>query len=219
MSEQKVIDKIKKLFALANCEGASKNEAETALRMANKLLDKHSVSMIDLADDDAVSLSFLEGINRNWVKGLFNSISQLYDCKYFYDKNWDTPKHVVVGTNANRLTVSIICEQLIDQIQKETKGKSNNYKLSAVNSLFDTCMRIIKERESSTEEIMPGTGLIPIDLIKRNFINNQDFINEKIGGLSKGKASKFNYDSDGANYGKGLNPGARVTGKNNRISN
>jgi len=219
MNEQKVIDKIKKLFALANCESASKNEAETALRMANKLLDKHSVSMIDLADEDEVSFSFLEGTNRKWVKGVFNIISKLYDCRYFYDRNYDKAKHVVVGTNANRLTVSIVAYQLIDQIAKETKGKSNNFKLSAVNSLFETCEQIISERESSLEEILPGTGLIPIDLIKKNFIKNQDFIDSKIGRLSIDKGSKFIPDIDGVSYGRKLNPGARVTGNSNRLTN
>ena len=54
MSNERLIDKIRKLFALANCEGATENEAATALRMANKLLDKHSISTIDLADEREV---------------------------------------------------------------------------------------------------------------------------------------------------------------------
>ncbi|MBW1849370.1 MAG: DUF2786 domain-containing protein [Deltaproteobacteria bacterium] len=37
----KLIDKIKKMFALANDAGAAKGEAENAMRMANKMMERH----------------------------------------------------------------------------------------------------------------------------------------------------------------------------------
>ena len=213
MSNERLLDKIRKLFALANCEGATENEAKTALRMANKLLDKHSINTIDLADEREVSITFLPLEGRQaWMSTIINGVARLYDCRYFRDMNWDTPKHVLVGTSANRMTASIVIEQLVGQFRRETKGKNNSYKVSAANALYWTCDGILKERKGSTEPVVAGTGLIPLDMIKRAEIDNQDFLDTQIGKLGKSNNSKAAHSAEGAAYGKGLNPGARVSG-------
>jgi hypothetical protein len=48
MTEDTVRDKIRKLLALANDEGAADNEAETAMRQANKLMKKHNIDLAAL---------------------------------------------------------------------------------------------------------------------------------------------------------------------------
>ena len=58
--EERMIQKIRKLFALASNKGASGNESENALRMANALLMKHSIDKHKLHDKDEVFASFLE---------------------------------------------------------------------------------------------------------------------------------------------------------------
>ena len=214
MSNERLMDKIRKLFALANCEGATENEAATALRMANKLLDKHSISTIDLADEREVSLSFLplEG-RQKWMRTIINGVARLYDCRYFTDSNWDTLKHVMVGTAANRMTASIVIEQLVQQVRRDTKGKGNAYKVSASRALYFTCDSILEARKDSKEPVIAGTGLIPLDMIRRAEIDNQDFLDAQIGKLGVSKAARAVHSAEGAAYGKGLNPGARVSGK------
>lgn len=212
MSNERMMEKIRKLFALANCEGATDNEAATAMRMANKLLDKHSISMIDLASPEEVGLSFISNGKQKWICTVFNAITKLYDCRYFTDHNWEVPKHIIVGTQSNRLTASIVIDHLIDQIKKETKGETMAFRLSAAQSLYWICDGILKERASSDLPVMPGTSLIPLDLIKKAEIENEDYIKANIGHLSKGRKTKSAYSAAGAAYGKGLNPGARVTG-------
>ena len=48
MDKQRVLEKVAKCFALANSNGASPNEVETALRQARNLM-KHSISIRGLA--------------------------------------------------------------------------------------------------------------------------------------------------------------------------
>ena len=220
MSNERLMDKIRKLFALANCEGATENEAATALRMANKLLDKHSISTIDLADEREVSITFLPLKGRQqWMRTIINGVARLYDCRYFMDMNWDEPKHVIVGTAANRLTASIVIEQLVEQVRRDTKGKGNVFKVSAANALYHSCDEILKARSESTDPVVVGTGLIPLDMIKRAAIDNQTFLDEQVGKLGKSKSSRTAHSAEGAAYGSGLNPGARVSGKSNACLN
>lgn len=47
-NQDKLINRIKKLLAMANDKGASQNETEVALRMANSLLIKHNLTMTDV---------------------------------------------------------------------------------------------------------------------------------------------------------------------------
>lgn len=46
---EKLLDKVKKLMAIANDSGASANEVEVALKKANRLLVSHNLSMADVA--------------------------------------------------------------------------------------------------------------------------------------------------------------------------
>jgi len=211
MNNQRIIEKIKKLFALAANEDSEGNEAENALRMANKLLEKHSIDKLNLADSDAVSCTFITEQDKKWVRIVFTSITKLYNCRMFIDLNWDKPKFVIVGTESNRTTAQIVIEQLLDQIRSDSKGKKDDFRLGAANSLYWMCDEIVNERKVATEEIAPGTGLIPLDVIKSNDIKNEDWISDNVGMLGTIKQGRSKVSQEGLDYGRCLNPGARVS--------
>lgn len=207
-SNDRLMKKIRSLFALAANEGATGNEAENAMRMANKLLEKHAISMMDLKEDDVVGISFITERNIPWVRKVIFYVSKLYTCQYVL---MNSEMHTITGTLSNRTTAKIVAKQLIDQIDKETKGKGAAFRNGAVESLYYTCMKILKEKTNCTEEIMPGTGLMPLDLYKRQLIDIDDFVSAEIGKLGTVKSNTRSSQA-GREYGKGLNPGARVTG-------
>jgi regulator of PEP synthase PpsR (kinase-PPPase family) len=49
MDKQKVLDRVAKCFALANANGASLNEVETALRQARNLMKQYNLEAIEVA--------------------------------------------------------------------------------------------------------------------------------------------------------------------------
>ena len=51
MTNDRIIDKIKKLLALAQDPGAAPNEAETAARQAAALMAKHDLDQLDISQD------------------------------------------------------------------------------------------------------------------------------------------------------------------------
>lgn len=210
---KKIVDRIKKLFALAN-NNPNIHESELAMKAAKKLLDKHNITAFDLSDRDEVGIKIEDNVNMPWIKTLYLAISELYDCKYFISKNFGPKwKHVIVGTESNRVTASIVMEHLRIAIYNEGYGQGAGFRNAASEGVYFNVQNIIKERNSSKEEAIPGTGLVLADISSISQQDNQNWLDENIKNLRKGKSSSSAFDSNGYEYGKKLNVGARISNK------
>ncbi|MCK4817022.1 DUF2786 domain-containing protein [bacterium] len=211
--QDRMISKIRKLFALAANDGAATQEAENALRMANALLAKHAIEKHELHETEAVFASFMDyPINHKWVKNVCSHIGRLYSCRIIFDYNWPKPKTLVIGTGSNRMTAIIVIDQLISQIKKESKGKDTAFRNGAAFGLYEVCQKIMDGRQQEQEEAVPGTGIMILDIDKKNEIAVDGFIDENFSGL-KSDNRKTKISAEGRAYGGGLNPGARVSGQ------
>jgi len=211
--ENRIIDKIRKLFALANDKSATGAEGENALRMANAMLSKHSLEMHQLTGhDETVFCTFAEyNLKTPGSMTVIGAISRFYNCRIIFDYNWEIPKSLIIGTGANRMTATIVIDQIIDQIKKECKGENAAYKQGAAEGLAEVCRRITTDRTKDTTEILPGTGLMVIDQKKQQLAAADAFVEENFGNLGKTRRKKSS--AAGREYGRGLNPGARVQGE------
>jgi hypothetical protein len=213
--EERIIQKIRKLFALAANDGATGNESENALRMANALLAKHSIEKHRLHDPDQVFASFCDyPISQDWVKQVVGTIARFYNCRPIFDYNWQPAKTLVIGTTSNRLTAMIVIDQLLDQIKRDSRGKGIAFKNGAAFGLYETCKKIMDARNAETgnDEVIPGTGLTIIDIEKQQKIDVDAFINSNFKHLTSSRRRAKSVSAEGRAYGQGLNPGARVTG-------
>ena len=217
--EERMIEKIRKLFALAANKGSQGNESENALRMANALLAKHAIDKFKLHDNEEVFASFMDyNIKQVWVKKVCSHIGRLYNCRVIFDYNWDDPKTLIIGTSSNRITAIIVIDQLLDQIKKETKGKRIDFKNGAAFGLWEVCKRIIDNRQTDLEEAVPGTGLMIIDVDKQMKMNVDDFIRSNFKHLAcSNRGGRMS--AEGRAYGNGLNPGARMNGSGQKCLN
>lgn len=215
-NQNKIIAKIRKLFALANDKGSMGAESETAMRMANRMLEKHSLEMHQLADNDDVFCTFADyNLKEPGAKTIIGAVCRLYNCRVIFDYNWSPVKTLIIGTGANRVTAVIVIDQLLDQVKSECRGKGAAFKNGAAIGLNDVCCKIINERKACKVEIIPGTGLMPLDQIQRQALEVNDFVEKNFSDLKKSKAGKGS--AAGYKYGQGLNPGARVTGESQRM--
>lgn len=214
--ENRIIEKIRKLFALAANDGATGAESENAMRMANAMLAKHSIEMSQLTgDNEDVFCTFADyNVKAAWTKSVIASVCKLYNCRVVFDYNWPKPKTLIIGTGANRMTATIVIDQLTDQIRKETRGESAAFKNGAAIGLSDVVNRILDERRKDKTEIVPGTGLVPLDQMQQQKAAADAFVNENFKGLVSSRGGKGN--AEGRAYGQGLNPGARVNGEGQR---
>ena len=210
--EERLIKKIRALFALANDMGTQGNESDNALRMANALLAKHAIERHRLAVKDEVFASFLDyNIKKLWTKIVISTIAKFYNCRAIFDYNWPEPKTLVIGTSSNRITAVLVIDHLLDQIKKETKGQRIDYRNGAAMGLADKCIMIIKERNRDTghDEVIPGTGLTIIDVETSLAAKSDEFVKINFPKLAYGKRMRAS-SSEGRAYGKGLNPNARI---------
>lgn len=217
--EERLIQKIRKLFALSANGGATGAESETALRMANALLAKHSIDKFKLHEADHVFASFCEyPIKHDWIQKVCSHICKLYNCRVIFDYNWPEPKTLIIGTSSNRITVMIVIDQLLEQIKKESKGEKIAFKNGAAHGLWIVCKRIIDERNAIEDEVIPGTGISVIDLAERLKIDVDEFVSSNFKNLVRSKG-RPKMSAEGIEYGKGLNPGARMNGAGQKCLN
>ena len=85
--EQNIIDKIKKCMALAS-NNPSAEEATSAALMAQKLMAKHGISMVELEEDTSSQESIAESIiwvgqGKAWKFRLSHIIADNFRCKTF----------------------------------------------------------------------------------------------------------------------------------------
>lgn len=87
MQNEKVIERLKKLFALG--QSSNQHEAELAMAKANEIMTEYQISAtdIDLEDDGEVVKEEMElegGKHSTWLATLANSCARLYDARAYY---------------------------------------------------------------------------------------------------------------------------------------
>jgi len=210
--DDKILNKIKKLFALGS-NNSNEHEAESAMKMARKLLDKHNLSVYDLKEKDDVGMKIEDNPNMPWVRIIYQSIAQLYDVKYIINKQEKPAQHWLIGTESNRVTASIVIDFVILEVKNRCVGLGASYRNAAAHGVSAQVQSIIVERMKSQEEVIPGTGLLPVDATKKTLSDAQDWIDQFIGKTSKGKASRHAFDNNGFNIGSKINLGAHLSNK------
>ena len=209
--EDKLINKIKKLFALAE-NNPNEHESGQALIAARKLLDRHNLSVTDLTKKEDVLVTFVKDVNMPYTRIIFNSISRLYDCQYVLSN----PHHLLIGTESNRVTAKIVIDFVLSTIRRESRGLGNGYRNAAAHGVSGQVDTILSERNSSTEEVIAGTGLIPVDIARQAKEDINDWLSENMPNLSTSKAKSAAYNSSGRSLGDNINLGAHLNGTRQR---
>lgn len=91
--EEKIIEKIRKCLALAN-NNPSEEEAKAAALMAQKLLAKYNISLVDVEQLEGKPEEIIEecvwfkdcvkGVARAWKYQLASIVSENFRCKHFF---------------------------------------------------------------------------------------------------------------------------------------
>lgn len=204
---EKIINKIRKMFALANNEGAAPGEAENAMRMANNLMEKHMLTSMDLHTGDRITIDFIDSQRYVWVRALYNAVCPVYSCSMFLSGK----EYVLVGTESNMVTVGIIVDGLIKNIKRASKGKGIAFANGAVLEISKQCRNLIADRKSS-EEIAPGSGLVLANIYQTQMNLVQEFMDKKFN-LTSGRRSNMNSSNAGREYGATLNPHTNLSNR------
>ncbi len=95
---EKILDKIKKCFALAG--SSNPNEAETALRQARKLMDAHNLEIGDIQASTVGEARFNSGKRPpTWVLRLGRACAKAFDCEMITSQTYVGKELVFIGVD------------------------------------------------------------------------------------------------------------------------
>lgn len=227
----KILDRVKKMLALANDAAATEGERDNAMRMAYNLLAKHNLSMADLPSDQSSEPREQQEITVSadiWARSLAQAVGKLFFSKYFFMRTRTSGKdiHCFVGRQSNVITATHMTEYLIKSIKREA-GKRYRSATSPEGRSFcvgtvSTIRRRVEELISKDTESTPGSALALVSLHKSELVANEDWLAGQGVALRQSKARTDNSlrgtaFMDGREYGKSVSLHNQVAGSTNRF--
>lgn len=219
--EDKILNRVRKMLALAGDAAATEHERDTALKMAYKVLAAHNLSMVDVDQQvpqerrDEVSVVLVHTV---WARQIAQQIAKLFFCKYLVGGKTNAWKgwHYFVGKESNATTASLMSEYVITSVLKEARKlyrddscpEARSFCVGVCDQLRRRVNALIAE-QTSTATAEPGTALV-----LANLYNSEKEANEKWAVAQYGELKKSAYrgksEVNSAAYGVGKSFGAKV---------
>jgi hypothetical protein len=230
-AEDKVLARVKKMMAIAECSGATEHERDNALKMVYKTLAAHNLSMIDVSQHDQQKadprdMRIEVGYSMPWAKSIYNSIACLFFCKYFSGAKvnaWKSKVHFV-GRESNATTAVYMSQFIIDSLIKESRkmyGQDSSpearaFALGAAHKISERCAALRKQSETDAAQATPGNALVMVDFYKQEKEANAMVIVDNGYTLKPSKAGKSTvnasaYDA-GQAFGKNISLSVQIKG-------
>ena len=225
-AEDRIIDKIKKLLALAQDDGATEGERDNALRMAHAFLAKHNLSMASLEEPEEERQRIHEEFyGRPWAKTVAHSVAKLFFCKYYIMSSGkkNMIHHYFVGKESNSITALGMARYLVDSIRKEAarqmraRGETiawrRSFATGAANRIQSRVWDI--QQAANQQKGSMGTGLVLADVYKMELEANEAWLKaqgtELTTSKGRGKRAGDGYH-EGSTYGNSLGLQPQVSG-------
>lgn len=228
---EKILDKVKKLLAVANNEAATEGERDNALRMAHNMLAKHNLAMADLDEHNKLEgrdEMLLETFQMKWCCHVAHNVAKLFFCSYYSGQKINATKgtHYFVGKESNAVTAMLMTEYIIKSILKECRTRwghnlapeSRSFSLGASAKIAERVRHMLANVDTM-EGVNAANALIIHDLYRTEADANEAFIKSR-GVLlvtKKTKQSSVNsaaYNS-GKEFGNGISLNGQVANKSN----
>lgn len=127
MSQERTLDKIRKLLAMANDERGNEQERETALRQAYALCAKHNVDIAGVGSTQAQEQREEQVVTMSvypWARGIAHSLASLFFCAYYFQRGaGKSAKHAFIGKQSNAVTASEMAHYIIASVFKELRAR------------------------------------------------------------------------------------------------
>jgi hypothetical protein len=222
MTDERILDKVKKLLALANDAGASEGERDNALRMAHGLLAKHNLAMVDLEaheQQEGREQIKSETFGMQWCRSIARDMAKLFFCKSYLGDKLNSTKQVYyfVGKQSNAITAQLMTEYLVSNILKECRKRyghnlapeSRSFALGAADTIGIRVYEMMKSNKPF-EGVSAANALVIHELYKTESEANDSYIAKNVGKLVKyGKNSNARVNSAhfeaGSAYGSTIN--------------
>lgn len=194
---EKVIERIKKMLAVANDNGASEGERDNAMRMAHAYLVKHNLDMEQVTsdvEDRVMEEDYLRQAN-DWSRSCMQSVSSLFFCKFIFwhDKVNQRDKNFFIGKKANAVTAREMSLFVVKSVNREGNRLRKEYNADskfsrsfcegATQRIYERCAEIreaaIKENEET--QTSSSNALVLASFYEQEASKNEDFMKNRFG--------------------------------------
>ncbi len=222
MTEERILDRVRKMLALANDSAASEGERDNALRMAYNLLAKHNLSVEDVKrrgqpepEEERIDNMFTSW-SQPWARTVFHAVAKLFFCNYYTAGKLSSTKlrHIYVGKVSNATTAALMGEYLVTSILRECRRlyrenlspQSRAFATGAADKIYWRVDALIREQGEAT----PGTALVLASLYTQEKQSNDAHALALWGELKAGK-SRERAKVDREAYNAGVEFGAKAS--------
>jgi len=211
---ERLLDRVRKLSAMAQQSDASPHEAEIALRRCQSLMSKYGISEADLHTSEFGSAEFTKGRTiPSHVKFLASAVARLHDVLFVRgDGGFAEFRGFDVDAKVARLTL----EYLIDAVERALAGRKRagdfpagrsaayDYRLGFATQVSKRVSDIVEERKQ-TEQAAAGSG-------KSLTVKKMEIVDRECGhDLRNASFSSSRGARNGAAHAAGIDDGSRVS--------
>ena len=221
----KIVERVRKMIALANDSAASEGERENALRMAYATLSKYNLDIDVLEIKEGRECLELFGFPSPWSTKIAMSISNLFFCNYYITRTRKFT-HTFIGKTSNVVSAQLLSDYVMRSVRKEAgKRQRDEWLPSSWNTSFckgaaDTirsrCLELRKIQETVTPE-NKSNALVIISLYKSESEANAMFLKESLGITTKQTVSRERSAGNGyyagKEFGNNINLSTQVSNK------
>ncbi len=206
----KIIDKVRKMMALANDAGASEGERDNALRMAYKLLAKYNLELADVEETSQEEARGLQSVvisSDTWGRSVSNAVASLFFCEYYFERMsaGRSIRHNFIGKTSNAITAAHMADYLLDSIKKQarklykstTNPQGRSFCVGAALAITQRVAKLVQE----DADVGVGTAVVLASYRKLEAEANEQWLAVHVGEL-KDVSTKLN-TSDASAYFKG----------------
>jgi hypothetical protein len=242
MNTDSIIEKIKALLNLADNSGASSEEAETAARLAQVLMSKHSITAAAVAEARKAE-GFAPPPAPNgyatvdcwtkrpvWVGSLGQHCAKANGCYVYW--HWGAEGHELrlCGPDDDRRMAEQLMHLLIAQVnrcaRREGKGRgrtyANSYRRGMVQRLGERLTEALREAEKDAKQLAQGEPGAALVLVSKAIVTRREqpkqvklWVEQQVGKLTTRRASRSRYNNDGWQAGRAA--GDRATLGHDRV--
>lgn len=171
MCDSKIIERVRKLLAMAN-DTSSPNESAMAAKRARNLMDKHQISMTAIQSEGAEfgSNGFTAGNGRSiprWKQSLAVAVAQYNDCIVKREDSNLEFLGFLDDSNMALLMMNYLTVQMESLIKKAKadelihgRTEINGFRIGAVAAIRKLIMEDLENRKSGMVDAVTGTSLI-----------------------------------------------------------
>lgn len=225
---EKMLDKVRKLLALAERAG-TEEEAANAMTRVQEILAKYNLDIGDVKIDDVAAGMAEETMdvawNQSWIKYVATGIGRLYFCKVLVQTHsTDYLRLFFTGRAVNIMTAKYVLETVLragrkaalDFARQQNKlgfnsvSASNNFKKGFGVRVFTRCEGLIREaklkglRDADTNTMLPVANLYDQEQrAAENFLLNKGVIPRT--GNVKMKGTNYDHMAAGSSAADNVN--------------